>query len=490
MFARRMLLRFCTMLTVFALFALPVIAFAQDAAPIAIGQNAVSELTANTPTAIYSLTSTGGESALVQVLAVSPNFIPAFRILNPAGVEILAAPNAEAQASLIASASFLAAGDYTIEISGVNGTLGQFVLSLQTGAPLPDPVELTADQPVSATLSSQMPLAIYHFSTPPTDPLVLTVLTDTPDAGILISLYDETAAKTIAASDASLSGIAIRLPATETGYRLEIRASGAEATAYTLCLGVCATSLLTSAAAQPTTVPTSEASATTCTVAVASGGSVNIRSGPGTQFTAIGTLFAGQSLPVLGQLAGGAWLQVSLTNGTAGWVAASVTQLAGDCAALPVVAAPVNAPLAPTLPPPPAPTNPPPPTTSGGTAPTAMPTSAPAPTAVPVTELLPDLSVTLSYAQFLEDGRVDIGYSWLVRDVTNPFSYSIQICIDNTCIFNPLNTSVSTSGAFAGIVDIIADGRRITHTATVTIDSTNDVVESNESNNVASLVFQ
>lgn len=489
MFARRMLVLFCTMLAAFALFTLTSIAFAQDTPTIAIGQNTVSELTATTPTAVYSLTSSGGESALVQVLAVSPNFVPAFRILNPAGVEILTAPNAEAQASLTATASFLGAGDYRIEISGVNGTLGQFVLSLQGGAPLPEPVELTADQPVSAVVSSQTPLAIYHFSTPPTDPLVLTVLTDAPDAGLLITLYDETAAKTIAISDAAISGIALRLPATESSYRVEVHAGSATDTPYTICLGVCPTSLLTSTAQPTTAVPTPESVAVACNVTPNGNPSVNVRSGPGTQFTAIGTLFAEQSLPVLGQLAGGAWLQVSLSNGATGWVAASVTRLEGDCVALPVIAAPANAPLAPTLPPP---TSLPLPTTASGgsTAPTAMPTSAPAPTAVPTTELLPDLSVTISYAQLNADGKPDIGYSILVRDVTNPFSYRVQICVDDNCIFEDMTALTSSSSGTSRMLDFVVDGRRITHMATVTVDSTNDVVESNESNNVASLIFQ
>jgi len=476
--------RFGIILISFFLFALT--AFAQNATPLQLGQNAIGELTANAPTASFAFTASGGESVAVQVLALSPGFIPRFHVLNPSGVEILASPNPNALSSLTAAASLPDAGTYTVEVSGENGTLGQFVLSLQAGAPLPEAIELAAGQPISATVSSETPVALYHFDTT-AEITSLTITSQLPDTGVLVSLFDETAGKTILASDASIRAARYELAAEDRSYRLEIHASDVPAAPYTLCLGGCPGGFL--ASQQPAPNQTPEVVALTCTVASATGGTINVRGGAGTQFAIVASLSANQTLPALGRLADSSWVQVSLPNGQQGWVAASVTRLEGDCAALPVVTAPLNAALAPTQPP--APTNPPPTTASssgGSTSPTTMPTTMP--TTVPTVELLPDLSASISYAQFAADGTTDIGYSIVVRDVTNPFSYRIQICIDDTCIFEDMTALTSSSSGASRTLPIIPDGRRITHRATITVDSTNDVVESNESNNVATFNFQ
>ena len=91
------------------------------------------------------------------------------------------------------------------------------------------------------------------------------------------------------------------------------------------------------------------------------GQAVNIRSGPGTDYSVIGGLQPGNDIPVLGRDSGGTWLVIAYASGQ-GWVAKMVVTVNGDTAGLPVVAAP-----------------PPPPTAVPPTAapPSAAPTSAP-----------------------------------------------------------------------------------------------------------------
>jgi hypothetical protein len=86
--------------------------------------------------------------------------------------------------------------------------------------------------------------------------------------------------------------------------------------------------------------------------------------------------------------------------------------------------------------------------------------------------------------------NADIGYSIIVRDVINPFSYRVQICIDDTCIFEDMTALSSSSSGTSRTLAFTSDPTRVTHRATVTVDSTGDVVESNESNNVATYNFQ
>jgi hypothetical protein len=459
-----------------------------SAVPIQFNQNTIGELSATNSAASYSLTASGGETAVVQVLAVSPGLIPRFRILNAAGIEILNVANPQGLASVSSSAAFADVGAYIIEVSGENGSLGQFVLSLQPGTPPPEPIPLPINQLVSGTVSSDTPLQVYRFSiTPPISP-PLTIQGE-GETGVLISLFNEDADKTIATQDADVSGVVYRLPAAARAYRLEIRASSAEATAFTLCLGTCEGTPPPSNTTSGAVVVTPEVAAGSCTAVSNTNSAVNVRSGPGTQYAIVGSLPIGQSFPVLGQLAGGGWYQVSLNNGGSGWVSATVARLEGECAALAVVAAPANAPLAPTQPP--APTLPPVPTTSGGgggTSPTTMPTTAPP--AAPSPEPLPDISVTISYAVLSGDSNADIGYSIVVRDLINPFSYRVQICIDDTCIFEDMTALSSSSSGTSRTFPFTPDGRRITHRVTITVDSTGDVVESNESNNDATYNFQ
>ncbi len=68
-------------------------------------------------------------------------------------------------------------------------------------------------------------------------------------------------------------------------------------------------------------------------------GSVNIRSGPGVNYTVIGTLNANTAMAVTGRNAEGSWWQIRITSDTTGWVAGSVVQ-ASHTGQVPVVDAP------------------------------------------------------------------------------------------------------------------------------------------------------
>lgn len=463
------------------LFALPTVLFAQsEPVPIQIGRNAAGTLSADSPTARYILSASGGETATIQVLSLSLDFVPRFRIINPDGIDILVVPNPEALASVSANASFSDAGNYLIEVSGENNTTGQFVLSLQPGATLPPAIELVAGQPIRDSVGRDAPVRVYHFRTTAAADILI-IRSETPDTGTLVSLYDEDADKTIATHDANVKGIAYWL-AVEHNYRAEVQAGGADDTAFSICLGNCGETLLSTEPTLVEVAETPEAVASGCTVASGTGGSVNVRSGPGTQYTIVGNLAAGGSLPALGQLAGGSWLQVSI-NGQIGWVAASVTRLDGDCGSLPVVAAPVGAQLAPTPAQPP--TNPPPP--AGGNAPSSTPTTAPTMTAT--TALLPDLTIIITDYHVDLDKELAAAISYTVSNIGSAPSEAtgIMFCSGTYCD-DLVSTGVLLPGeGFSGTVTFrhTADPNAAFNQATATVDHGNSVTESNEGNNRA-----
>ncbi len=106
--------------------------------------------------------------------------------------------------------------------------------------------------------------------------------------------------------------------------------------------GSCQT-LLLSAPIPVLTTPVPVADPTSyCTVS--SSNNVNIRGGPGTNYTVIGTLLPGTSLPASGQLDG--WYVVT-AGGQQGWVSGTVVATNGLCNLLPLVASATPLPVAP-----------------------------------------------------------------------------------------------------------------------------------------------
>lgn len=484
--AHRNTFRFGSILVWLFLVVFGSVAFAQDATPIQMEQNIIGELTIDASSAAYAFTTNGDETADIQVLALSPDFAPRFRVVNPAGVEIFVASNADSQSLLLGSVSFADAGVYTIEVSGENGALGQFVLSLQPGEALPEAVELIANQPVSDTVGGAAPIRVYHFSTTLTDSAVLTILSEKPDWGVLTSLYDETLGRTIATHDAGIHDVVYRLSPGEGSYRVEVRASGEPSdTAYSICFGTCEGSLLASQTQEVTVLETPEVAAVNCTVASATGGTINVRSGPGTQYTIIGNLAAAQTYPALGQLAGGGWFQVSLPNGQSGWIASSVTRLEGDCAGLAIVAAPGNAALAPTQQPtqPPAATQP----SSSGSSPTATATLTPS--ATPTEVQLADLVITTIYNPQVDlfTGALRFDFRLDNNGLGAAENFPVTACFDNYCTtWNIDRLAGGSSRTFNAFYITTNPPVGLYYAVSATADRDNVVPESNESNNTAS----
>jgi uncharacterized protein YraI len=81
-------------------------------------------------------------------------------------------------------------------------------------------------------------------------------------------------------------------------------------------------------------------------------GLTNVRRGPGTNFTPIGTVAAGSTIPVTGQVETGDWWQIDFDDGPdgKGWVSAEVVEFVGEPSEVPVVEAPTPEPTAETAP--------------------------------------------------------------------------------------------------------------------------------------------
>ncbi len=64
---------------------------------------------------------------------------------------------------------------------------------------------------------------------------------------------------------------------------------------------------------------------------------LNVREGPGLDYTVVGAVAEGDTLDVIGQNAGGGWWQVCCVAGQPGWVISEAVTLTGEAANVPVV---------------------------------------------------------------------------------------------------------------------------------------------------------
>jgi len=83
---------------------------------------------------------------------------------------------------------------------------------------------------------------------------------------------------------------------------------------------------------EATEIPTEEAASGLSGV-VQSSQSINVRSGPGTNFQSVKSLLPGTQVEILGQNPDGTWRNVRLSDGTEGWVSASLLNISEEALA-------------------------------------------------------------------------------------------------------------------------------------------------------------
>ena len=105
----------------------------------------------------------------------------------------------------------------------------------------------------------------------------------------------------------------------------------------------------------PTATPAPTATSTPAAPYVVASKTVNLRSGPGTNYPTVGSALAGKQYTITGRSPDGAWFEICCVNKAAAWVAKSVVTLGGDAGSVKVAANIPTPPPSPT----PRPTSPP-----------------------------------------------------------------------------------------------------------------------------------
>ncbi len=73
--------------------------------------------------------------------------------------------------------------------------------------------------------------------------------------------------------------------------------------------------------------------------AIVSAAALNVREGPGTNYTAVAAVHAGDTLAITGRDASAGWYRIRLSDGRTGWVSGSLVTVDGDVSGIPEVAA-------------------------------------------------------------------------------------------------------------------------------------------------------
>ncbi|MBL8117621.1 MAG: SH3 domain-containing protein [Anaerolineae bacterium] len=202
---------------------------------------------------------------------------------------------------------------------------------------------------------------------------------------------------------------------------------------------------------------------------------LNLRTGPGTNYDRITLLPGGAVVPIIGRIGDNSWWQVRYGINV-GWISAQYTSVYGICTSTPII-------------------SPPPSPTPTGTTATPTPTATRTPTATP--------SITVT------PGKADL----IVANIVGPTSTTIAAS-PVTYAVTITNTGTGPSGTFSskvalpdgtqgdlGVVSTLSAGESITlniditftttgsYTMQVQVDSSNQVDEVSEVNNIGTLLI-
>lgn len=290
-------------------------------------------------------------------------------------------------------------GMYSLLV-GMNGEIGgAYVLRLlehlaEPSVPIPPNTPLALDFSAFAGESSVQ----YAFSALDCPTSVSLAAANGSGIPIFARLLDSTGQLVSFVDSTSSLGKNDLLPPNSGRYLLELAAPPSSEQGFSLVIA-CADDVTAASDASTPEATTSNSGAATATLrptetrtatraassasncTVSTDNAVNVRGGPGTNFSVLGTLQPGQSFPIIGIDANGAWYRIDF-NGPAGWVAVAIVQSSGGCGNLPVSDVAGNSAPTSSVPTPVPPTNPP---AQGQNPPTTPPTAVPGqPTTAPV----------------------------------------------------------------------------------------------------------
>jgi len=355
----------------------------QQQEPITPGENKLGEVTPQNPGPMYQFTGPENTPLVITVTSNDSNFAPVINLYdqNFGIVQRASNPAQIGRVSLNLPASETSA-DYLVQVLGVGGQHGQFVLSLAVSPETVPPVTaLAIGQEIDDQVSVVEPSKQYLISAQPGQDMFVQVTSLLPDGGPVIVLSDVDGS-VVGVSNNMLLGGTFIIPATvDRQYHLTVAHSGADRREdYLVSVrplrdaapvaaqepdGVPdvvpepevpneasveapdqspdqvpdATSAQTPVVIEaPTATPMTDSEGEViipfdgpCALTSNSALGVNVRRGPGEGYDINGGVMPGQVVVVTGRDEEIAWWQVEIQPGRYGWVVDSGVRRGGDC---------------------------------------------------------------------------------------------------------------------------------------------------------------
>ena len=321
---------------------------AQGGGSLVYGSAQVGTLSQSAPLVFYSFPATAGDLIAVDVLSLTPGFDPSVSLLSPSQQQIAANDNnPQAGGALDAHLSRRLESDgvYALLVGGVNGSTGDFVIKLN-GQPAGAPTTLPLGVPSVADFTLNPQAQVINIPADPGASTQLELSADPSTFPFIARVFGPDGA--LLASLTGLPQSSLSLPPGTGNTTLVLQPLSPESLGIVrLATGGASTS--SSGPAQPApTQPIVTGPAPTGFCNVSSGGTVNLRSGPGTNFGTVGQLNPGTFLPVVGVSTDRGWYAVTYNNQQV-WVSNTVVVLNGPCSNLPTVQGPAIQPPGPTF---------------------------------------------------------------------------------------------------------------------------------------------
>jgi hypothetical protein len=318
---------------------------------LAYGSAQVGTLSQSAPLVFYSFQATAGDLIAVDVLSLTPSLNPSVSLLSPTQQQIAANDNNPlTSGALDAHLSWRldADGTYALLVGGVAGSTGDFVIKLN-GQLAGAPVALQPGSATAADFNTNPQVQVFSIPADPAGATALELAADPagfafngrvfgPNGGLLAAFTGLPGAILTLPQGAGSATLVLEPASTESTGVVRLATGGASTG------GPAAQSTLRPAATQPSI--TGPAPSDFCNVS--SGGTVNLRSGPGTNFGVVGQLNPGTFLPVQGVSPDRGWYAVTFNNQMV-WVSNTVVALNGPCSNLPTVQGPAIQPPGPTF---------------------------------------------------------------------------------------------------------------------------------------------
>ena len=302
------------------------------------GSGQLGLLTEQTPLTIYSFSGNAGDQITVRVLSLTPGMTMSLSLLAPDQQQLASSdsdPFAERDGAAVVTARLASAGAHSVL---VGGTPGDYLITFDARPPV-EMQSLTPVAPITVNLSGLTPVQTLSFAANPTGESSLMLRTEVVEANYSARMYDGSGV--LSGVTSGLQEACLGVHAGDGTYEVIVETQERDLTFDVVvtyrnspCVG--ASSGGSTSDIPPVTTPEVVAPEGVC-LAVA-GGTVNIRSGAGTNFGVVGTLNPGQSITVTGT-SGTGWYAVE-SQSVQGWLAASVVSVTGSCANLPQVGSP------------------------------------------------------------------------------------------------------------------------------------------------------